>query len=291
MSNARPFSIRIFVADGDPDGLRLVERSNWNGKGVLFPRSLIPSVKQRDEFQKTGVYLLLGPEENGDGEMLYIGEGDPVGPRLESHYAKKDFWNRAVFFVSSAGQLNKAHVQYLEHRLIDLAKQAKRMALDNIQTPSQPTLAEADRADMEVFLEHVLEILPVLGVQAFEKPSKPARNGSKRLYISAFSKGVEGTGAESAQGFTVFEGTKVAAKVQNIPRSIRELRDKLIKSGVIIGDHGDLIFAQNYDFNSPSMAACLILGRSANGRKEWADKDGKTLKEIQEGSVPGKREV
>ena len=27
-----PFSLRIFVADGDPDGLRVVERSNWIGK-------------------------------------------------------------------------------------------------------------------------------------------------------------------------------------------------------------------------------------------------------------------
>jgi hypothetical protein len=29
MSLLKPFSLRIFVADGDPDGLRLVERSNW----------------------------------------------------------------------------------------------------------------------------------------------------------------------------------------------------------------------------------------------------------------------
>lgn len=84
MSTETPFSIRIFVADGDPEGLRLVERSNWVGKAVLFLRSQLQAVKKRDAFQQTGVYLLLGPEENGDGEMLYIGEGDPVGPRLES---------------------------------------------------------------------------------------------------------------------------------------------------------------------------------------------------------------
>jgi hypothetical protein len=32
-----PFSLRIFVADGGPDGLRVVERSNWIGK-ALSPR-------------------------------------------------------------------------------------------------------------------------------------------------------------------------------------------------------------------------------------------------------------
>ncbi len=43
--------------------------------------------------------------------MLYIGEDDPVRPRLESHYAHKDFWTWAVFFVAGQAQLNKAHVQ------------------------------------------------------------------------------------------------------------------------------------------------------------------------------------
>src|SRR5690348_2298815 len=113
-----PFSLRIFVADGDPAGLRLVERSNWIGKCVVFPRALYPKVRGRDEFAQTGVYILLGPREDGEGERIYIGEGDPVKPRLENHYANRDFWTRAVFFVAGPGQLNKAHVQYLEARLV-----------------------------------------------------------------------------------------------------------------------------------------------------------------------------
>jgi len=75
MSNANPFSLRIFVADGDPDGLRLVERSNWVGKALMFPRALLPQVKQRPELSQTGVYLLLGPRDDGEGDMLYVGEG------------------------------------------------------------------------------------------------------------------------------------------------------------------------------------------------------------------------
>jgi hypothetical protein len=34
-----PFSLRIFVADGDPDGLRIVDKSNWIGKALVFPRA------------------------------------------------------------------------------------------------------------------------------------------------------------------------------------------------------------------------------------------------------------
>lgn len=138
-----PFSLRIFVADGDPDGLRVVERSNWIGKALVFPRALLPNVKQRDELSQTGVYLLLGPRDEGEDEKLYIGEGDPIRPRLESHYAQKDFWTRAVCFLAAPGQLNMAHVQFLEANLVCLTKAAKRVPLDNGNAPAEPTLSEA----------------------------------------------------------------------------------------------------------------------------------------------------
>ncbi len=54
------FSLRIFVADGDPDGLRTVDKSNWIGKALVFPRALLPQVKARSELAQIGVYLLLG---------------------------------------------------------------------------------------------------------------------------------------------------------------------------------------------------------------------------------------
>lgn len=145
--NKIPFSLRIFVIDGDPDGLRIAERSNWVGKSVIFPRSLYPKIKNRDEFQQTGVYLLIGTRETDEVEMLYIGEGDPVGPRFDSHFAKKDFWNKAVFFTAGVGHLNKAHVQYLEAQLIQKAKAAKQMPLENKNEPNEPSLSEADRAE------------------------------------------------------------------------------------------------------------------------------------------------
>ena len=117
MSIAKAVTLRIYVVNGDPDGLRVVDRTNWNGKALVFPRTLLPTVKQRAEFTQTGVYMLVGPRTDAEGEMLYVGEGDPVRPRFESHYAQKDFWTRGIFFVSAEGQLNKAHVQFLESRL------------------------------------------------------------------------------------------------------------------------------------------------------------------------------
>jgi hypothetical protein len=281
-----PFSLRIFVADGDPDGLRIVDKTNWIGKALVFPRALLPQVKVRPELAQTGVYLLLGPRPDGEGDMLYVGEGDPIRPRLESHYAQKDFWTRAIgFTTTTAGQLNKAHVQFLESRLIALARAAKRMPLDNANQPAQPSLSEADRADMEVFLGHMLGMLPVLGVHAFEQaPKAPAAKAGPVLTCKG--KGVLATGYEASQGFVVRAGSQaVADTVPSMAQHVRgmyDLRQELIGNGVLALQDGLYQFTQDYAFSSPSTAAAVVLGRSANGRIEWKDATGRTLKELQE---------
>ena len=285
-----PFTLRIFVADGDPDGLRLVERSNWVGKALIFPRALLPQVKQRPELAQTGVYLLLGPQDDGDGDKLYIGEGDPIRPRLESHYANKDFWTHAICFVAAAGQLNKAHVQFLESNLVRLALAAKRVPLDNGNHPAEPTLHEADRADMLVFLDNMLDILPVLGVHAFEQAPIREKGSSTVTQLTCRGKGVVAAGYEASQGFVVKAGSQAVAhavpSMQQYVRGFYDMRQELIANGVLVlagtDSNSNYSFAQDYVFNAPSSAAAVVLGRSANGRIEWKDAQGHTLKELQE---------
>jgi Domain of unknown function (DUF4357) len=285
MSNQTPFSLRIFVADGDPDGLRLVERSNWIGKAVMFPRALYPQVRNRPEFQQTGVYLLLGPRTQGDGDTLYIGEGDPVRPRLENHYANKDFWTRAVFFVAGPGQLNKAHVQYLEAQLVSRANAAKRMPLENGNNPSEPSLSEADRADMDVFLDNILGMLPVLGIHAFEQSPIIVMKGETPV-LTCQGRGVMASGHDTPQGFVVQTGSFAA--IDEVPSlkdhfpNVCEVRADLLKSGVLVPEDNKLRFTQDYTFNSPSLASAVVMGRSSNGRIDWKDTNGRTLKQLQE---------
>lgn len=281
-----PFILHILVADGDPDGLRVVERSNWNGKAVVFPRALYPTVRKREEFQQPGVYLLIGPREDGDGEKIYVGEGDPVYHRMEAHYANKDFWTRAVFFVAGPGQLNKAHVQYLEAQLIQRARSAKRMPLDNGNTPTEPTLSEMDRAYLEVFLQNLLGMLPVLSITAFEQSAPPPAVQDKLVTLYCEGKGIKAIGHDSPQGFIVRQGSFAAKSftqgvVDHFPYVIQH-RDDLVKNGVLMADVDSYRFTQDYTFTSPSLASCIILGRPSNGRTDWKDAEGRTLKHLQE---------
>ena len=277
----RPFSIRIFVPGGDPDGLRLVEKSNWTGVGVVFNRTNFKQVVGRPEFERTGVYVLVGGSEDSALPMIYVGEGDPVKERLTQHQQKKDFWDWSVFFVTKDNSLNKAHVQHLEARLHDLAKGAKQCNLDNAQTPAPPTLSEAERADVESFLLDVLSICPLLGLSVFEQ-AIPEKRRSDTLMLYLSGRGVKATGYEDARGFVVCKGSEFAmSEVPSIHQYMTTLRKDLIASGVIASDGDRMCFSQDYVFGSPSTASGVILGRTSNGRDDWKTKDGKSLKQVQ----------
>lgn len=241
---------------------------------------MFAETKRRPELGRTGVYVLVGQSERSPLQQVYIGEGDPVRPRLEQHARTKDFWTTAVVFTGKDQNLNKAHVQHLEARLLELALASKRCVLDNNNTPQPPSLSEADTADVEGFLVDMLLCLPILGFSFFEPPPK-ASAATPQLILKA--KGVEASGFESAQGFVVCGGSHaVKEEVTSIHAFLSDTRAELVRQGVL-SDHGHLYrLTQDYAFSSPSTAAGVLLGRSANGRIEWKTKDGKTLKDLQE---------
>jgi hypothetical protein len=274
------FSLRIFVPGGELEGVRQVEKSNWNGSGLVCPRAVFVRAKSRAEFGKTGVYVLSGPGVDGSLPRIYVGEGDPTRPRLEQHYGKKDFWTTVFLFNSKDTYLNKAHIQYLEARLITLATEAKRCELDNVNQPTLPSMSEADIAEAEGFLNEMLVCFPVLGLNVFEKPAKEQPG---RLVLFLKGKGIEAKGYESSEGFVVLANSQaVKEAVPSIHRFMLDMRGTFVKSGVLREEGGVYRFTQDYEFDSPSTAAGVILGRSANGRLEWKDPSGRSLKELQE---------
>jgi hypothetical protein len=279
----RPFSIKIFVPTGDPDGLRIVEKSNWTGVGIVFNRTNYKQVVRRPEFEKTGIYVLVGVSDGGALPTVYVGEGDPVKDRLNQHYSTKDFWDWAVFFVSKDGSLNKAHVQRIECKLLELIRAAKQCRLDNGNMPQAPSLSEADTADVDSYLLDMLSIFPLLGLNVFERPQDTVVPQTL-LYIQA--KGIKSVGYEDAKGFVVRRGSQlVRDEVRKIQPFMSRLRADLLEQGVIVPDGQHFTFSQDHIFSSPSTAASVVLARSANGRTEWRTPDGMTLKELQERSA------
>jgi len=277
------FSVRIFIPNGEPESLRIVEKSNWTGQGIVFPRAQFVQARQRPELNRTGVYVLWGPGETGLLPRVYVGEGEAVLARLDLHAKQKDFWTHAAVFISKDQNLNKAHARHLEARLVALAAEAKRCELDNSNVPQLPALSEADAADADGFLGDLLLCLPVVGVSFFEKAEAGATN-TRDLFLEA--KGIEATGVDSAEGFIVRAGSRaVRHEVPSIHGYLTELRASLLAQGVLETAGPGYRLTQDYTFSSPSTAAGVLLGRSSNGRMEWKDAKGRTLKEIQEAAT------
>jgi hypothetical protein len=170
-----PFTIKIFVPDGDPEGVRIIDRMNWTGLGIVLPREKWLTTKQRAEFSRAGVYILVGyPGEEDELPTVYIGEGDVIRNRIESQFQGKEFWSYAIAFTASNNSLNKAHVKWLEYALVKRAAEAKQCMLDNATEPVEPGLSEAEKSDMRGFLREILQILPLVGLRAFEPPKAVA---------------------------------------------------------------------------------------------------------------------
>jgi hypothetical protein len=299
----RPFSIKIFVPSGDPDGIRVVSRDDWPGKAIVFPRELLGEVKGRKEYQQPGVYLLAG------GKKLYIGEGDPLGDRLESHARNKNFWNKAVFFTADSGRLNKAHVQHLESRLIALAKVTGLAELDNGNQPQPPALSEEEYAASENFLCEIRLMLPLLGFWQFDddrqeeddvelieevKQQITVKTGGKRAGLySTLPRGMsfsfKGTKSLQAKIELVEGGVLVKKDSQAILESKQHFeihganyaakRRELIDSGILKLINQYYIFSQDQFFSSASAAASVIAGENQNA-DHWIAEDSVNLGDL-----------
>lgn len=218
--------------------------------------------------------------------MAYIGESDDVAKRLvqharPEHNGGKDFWNRAVVVTSKDMNLTKAHARYLESRMIVLAAAAARAKLTNGTNPSPMALPEADRSDMEYFIDQTKIVLPVLGINllrstkvAAEAPlsgdgatpevSPVFRMISKKAAVDASAQEVDGE-------FIVREGSQARREWVAGDHSYRKLRLQLESDGTLVltPDGLTMTFTHDYVFASPSAAAAAVLGRNSNGRLEW----------------------
>jgi hypothetical protein len=275
-------TIRIFLVHGDPKRLRTAELSNWTGKAIAGPRSEFDEVIGREESTNSGVYFLTGIDPESGKAALYIGEAESIRDRVKSHL-ERDFWNQIVYFISKDENLTKAHIRYLEGRLIDQARYANRALVVNGQG-SSAKLPESDREDMEVFLEKINQLLPVLGVELLVAASSKTASDAEKEILYCEIKGIQARGHRTPNGFLVLRGSQAVlnerASAQKYPWPLN-MRQKLKDEGVLSIQEDRLVFTRDEEFSSPSAAAAVIHGGHANGLIAWKDKNGKTIKEIE----------
>lgn len=296
--NAVGKQVRLFLVDGTFGGLVTAEIMNWTGHILKGRRDQFGEICKRSEAQRTGVYILLGDNDYGD-RMAYIGEADNVAVRLRQHQLKKDFWQEVVIITSKDANLTSAHVRYIESRLIQRAKKLNRVPLENANEPSGGAeLPEADVSDMDYFIDQVMTLLPVLGVDMFRGRVSQSDAGGKTsaqqedspiFIINVKNRGGKAKAQIVDGEFTVLEGSAVTAEVtckgnatESTKRQFeikRELNERLREDGtLVVNADGTAKLMRDVQFLSPSAAAAFVQGRAtANGRVEWRTQEGITF--------------
>lgn len=278
--------IRTFLADGVVDGLRTLEISNSTVLGTVFPRPALDSCLKRAAAQRPGVYVLVGPDTEGAGETrVYVGEGDPAGPRLRAHGVQKDFWTHALVFTSKDDYLTKTQIQFLESRLIAEIRSAGRAVLDNGNTPTEPRISEADQAEVEGFLDQLRLLVGAAGFDFLRSRAAPRQ--SRNEGASTFTYRVRTAEARlvrTQSAYTVLQGSTALADARPSAQSwVSRLRSELTKAGILVPRDGELLtFTKDAEFESASAAAVVIAGGNVNGRVMFKRADGKTLREVEE---------
>lgn len=278
-------SLELYYIDGRPDGMLTAELFNWTGHVLMVPRTQIAEALARPEASYAGVYLLIGEQE---GEpRAYVGEGEDISARIRSHDVRKEWWTSAVLITAAANKLNKAHVRYLEARLIAEARAIGRMPLDNGTNPALPALSEADIAKMEAFLENLFIVLPAVRVDMFIHRARPSMAEKKqeaapaaeittasveadRFVLENRRHSIHATAVLRNGEFIVEAGSTARGGWAGLPHhNYAGLYSELIRSGVLAPQGNHCVFTESYAFSSPSAAATVVFGRAASGPQSW----------------------
>ncbi|AFX99937.1 GIY-YIG nuclease family protein [Bdellovibrio bacteriovorus] len=288
-------TLKIYVRGLNARSLKSIEIVNWTGKAFMGNRSHLKQMRDISELEETGIYLLLHDDEDSDLTKIYIGETDSSSKRIIQH-AKKDWWENFIVFVSR--DLTKAHVRYLEERLVRLAKlSVSSLKVMNEDMPSGSKLPEPDVCAMEEFLANMIFVLETLGFGLFlteKRMDDPIQyTGDAPTYYLTLPKDLSDDGENQKALMHVTDGSFVLKAGSPIRKSARDsfkshsyfgLWQQITNSKAVRPSQNPnfLETTQDMEFKSPSAAAAVVRGGQTNGRTDWKRvSDGKPLFECE----------
>ena len=286
----------MFLMDGEVTGKIKCTLSNWTGVIYKIPRIQLGDLKSRDEMKQSGIYFLFGRDEDKQKDVTYIGQattrknGEGVLLRIQEHTrdTHADYFNDVIILTTQNNSFGPTEISYLENKFTQLAKEAGRYIVKNGNDPNPGNVTEEKESELDEIVENTLMIVGTLGYRVFVPMTKKVSqdltdNHSTYLYLKRKTKKsnkvIEATCERTTEGFVVLEGSQVEIKDSPyLPASLKEMRQNLIASRVI----QDGVLKEKQLFSSPSYAAAFLLGMQTNGRTDWKDQDGRTLKELEE---------
>ena len=277
--------INMILLDGSAEGIKTLHLSGNTFFCVVFPRPLFEQFKSLQEYGKPGVYIIVGKDDDGIKNKIYIGEGDPVGDRLYSHNSKKDFWTEAIVMTSIDKSLSKTRIQYIESKLITLGFNCKKVIMDNSNSPGLPSVTESDEIVVSGFLNSALLVIKAMGYNFFDPviDIDETKNADVIFELKASKHKAYGKMVVKQGKYVLLKGSLFAKTLTDGARSwVKNNRKYLMDNNLLIEyDDETLELIDNTEFDSPSGAGSVVVGYNVNGFQVWKN-NGKTLAEYEQ---------
>ena len=278
MINLKTVSLQLI--NGDADGIKICRVTGSTLLTVVIPRDLIGEAKTLPDIPMRGVYYLLD-DNKGRLRRVYAGQTTQGVDRLDSHYSKKSWWNKAVMFLAPDNEFSLDVVSGLEAKMIGYIKTHGPYKADNEIVPT-PYVSPYSESFIETLHEDILFRMTLLG---FDLDAVGDDDVADAGVVHTYRRHVDAHGRYDAQEgkFVVLAGSQVDLNVQpgtkaKVYARIADLRQSLLSDGGIAPDDaGVWRTMRDVDFATPSAAAVFVLGGSANGWTEWISETGETL--------------
>lgn len=292
---AKGKNINLFLMDGEVTGKIKCTLSNWAGVIYKIPRHQLSQVRDRQELKQTGIYFLIGKDDACQQDTVYIGQatsrknGEGVLLRVQEHTrdSHADYFNDVLILTTQNNSFGPTEISYLENTFTNLAREAGRYLVRNGNEPNSGNVTEEKQSELDEVVEHTATIIGSLGYKLFvplvkETIPTPEETSDDQFYLNRKSRKsnqvIEASCQRTSEGFVVLKGSMIdIIDSDSLPTSLVELRQKLQSSAIIKKG----ILQENQLFSSPSYASAFVLGMSSNGRTDWKNKQGQSLKDLE----------
>ena len=267
--------LEVIYYNGQPDGIRSIRRHLSTMTTYVIPRPLLAEAKKISGIKRPGIYYLINENDENKIAQIYVGQTRNGISRLDDHNRQKDFWNKAIMFLSDSKTFSLDIISGLEEYAIVKAHESKRYSVENNVKPQY----EIDEYDLPIIEEIYEEIQFIMATQGY-KMSGAARDMNNADILHTTRNGVKAFGVYDGEKFEVLDGSQINLdKPTNLERYNRQ-RTELLEKGSISVVDGKYILHATIEFNTPSGASDFVLGGSTNGWTEWKNGEGKTLDAI-----------
>ncbi len=245
---------------------------------IVFPKTEFENFCCLEESKRPSLYVLLGEDDKGNPQA-YIGESAEGGRRISEQKRIKLFWRECLVFVAKDNSINKADIEYLEGRAIDVANECARYLLTNSQSGKKSSLSKHQIDIIEEFFDDVMLLASFMGCAIFDKEESTGSSANKVFHVKR--KGVLAKGIFNERDHTIrlLKGTCCLQETSKSYSGAAK-RDALLSKIARKTNDGFWVLKQDYVVDSPSTAASYVTGSPRNGWTEWINDDGQTLNDI-----------